>query len=236
MIFAAGEGRRMLPLTLHTPKPLLPLGDPLIGHNHLIGHNLRRLKAAGVQEVVVNTAYLGAQIHTALGDGSAWGLRIIYSNEPFPLETGGALRHALPLLHNQPFLLINADVLCTYPLERLLARGLAGGELGHLVLVPNPEQHPQGDFVLDARGLLSTASTSACVNPSYTFSGISVLHPQLIRQYPRAREVFPLREAFGWAIEQGGLSGEVFDGIWLDVGTPARLADAQALWMQLSAN
>ncbi|HMW48499.1 MAG TPA: sugar phosphate nucleotidyltransferase, partial [Cellvibrionaceae bacterium] len=104
MVFAAGEGRRMLPLTATTPKPLLPLGD-----SHLIGANLKRLAAAGITEVIINTAYLGEQIQAALGDGHGWGLRIVYSPEPFPLETGGALWQALPLLGEEPFVLLNAD-------------------------------------------------------------------------------------------------------------------------------
>jgi N-acetyl-alpha-D-muramate 1-phosphate uridylyltransferase len=224
MVFAAGEGRRMLPLSAHTPKPLLPLGD-----SHLIGQNLSRLAAAGIQEVIINTAYLGAQIHSALGDGRAWGLNIVYSVEPYPLETGGALWQALPLLHNEAFLLLNADVFCTYPLQQLTTRGLPAGVLGHLVLVANPEQHRDGDFALDAQGVIRNHSDL----PKLTFSGISLLHPQLISAYPNARTVFPLREAFAWALDQGRLHGERFDGPWLDVGTPARLSQAQALWMQL---
>lgn len=226
MVFAAGEGRRMLPLTATIPKPLLPLGD-----SHLIGQNLSRLAAAGIEEVIVNTAYLGAHIHTALGNGGNWGLNIIYSDEPYPLETGGALMQALPLLHDEAFLLLNADVFCTYPLRQLYNQGLASGVLGHLVLVPNPEQHQVGDFALDAQGLILNDSSL----PKLTFSGISLLHPQLICQYPNARKVFPLREAFAWALAQGRLKGERFDGLWLDVGTPARLAQAQSRWLQLSS-
>jgi N-acetyl-alpha-D-muramate 1-phosphate uridylyltransferase len=232
MIFAAGEGRRMLPLTAHTPKPLLPLGD-----SHLIGQNLRRLAVAGVQEVIVNTAYLGAQIQTALGDGRHWGVHITYSPEPYPLETGGALLQALPLLGDQPFILLNADVLCTYPLAPLSTCGLAEGMLGHLVLVPNPKQHPEGDFALDAQGCIVSEATASSGNLNrFTFSGISLLHPELIRRYPQARAVFPLREVLAWASAQKCLTGEYFEGLWLDVGTEARLAEAQAAWMQLCVN
>jgi N-acetyl-alpha-D-muramate 1-phosphate uridylyltransferase len=224
MIFAAGEGRRMLPLTAQTPKPLLPLGD-----SHLIGQNLRHLASAGVREVIINTAYLGAQIQAALGDGSSWGLNIVYSPEPYPLETGGALLHALPLLHNEPFLLLNADVLCTYALKQLCHYNVPAGILGHLVLVPNPPQHAQGDFALHESGVISATEHG----PKFTFSGISLLHPELISHYPNAREVFPLREVFAWAIAAGRLTGEYYDGVWLDVGTPARLSEAQTLWAEL---
>lgn len=223
MVFAAGEGRRMLPLTASTPKPLLPLGT-----SHLIGQNLQRLKAAGVTEVVVNTAYLGEQIQAALGDGRAWGLRIGYSPEPYPLETGGALVQALPLLGEEPFVLLNADVFCDYPLTNLCRYTLADGTLGHLILVPNPEQHREGDFALGPDGRLSATGA-----PRYTFSGISLLHPNLIHLFPAARQVFPLREALCWAMAQGRITGEVYDGLWLDVGTPSRLAQAQALWAEL---
>ena len=224
MVFAAGEGRRMLPLTAATPKPLLPLGD-----SHLIGENLRRLAAAGVQEVIVNTAYRADQIHSALGNGQSWGLHIIYSDEPFPLETGGALFKALPLLGELPFLLLNDDVFCNYPLQQLCNRQLPNDVLGHLVLVTNPAQHAQGDFAIDEQGYISTQENL----PRSTFSGISLLHPDLIRQYPNTREQFPLREAFAWAISQGRLQGEFYQGAWIDVGTPERLNQAQTLCMQL---
>lgn len=224
MIFAAGEGRRMLPLTASTPKPLLPLGD-----SHLIGQNLRRLSAAGIKEVIINTAYLGEQIQTALGDGRAWGLRIIYSPEPYPLETGGALWQALPLLGDEPFVLINADVFCDYPLNNLSQYELPAAVLGHLILVPNPEQHREGDFALGAQGFLG--STGA---PRFTFSGISLLRPSLISRFPAARRVFPLREALVWAMAEQRITGELYSGVWLDVGTPARLEQAQVLWAELS--
>lgn len=223
MVFAAGEGRRMLPLTATTPKPLLPLGN-----SHLIGENLKRLSEAGISEVIINTAYLGEQIQAALGDGEDWGVRICYSPEPFPLETGGALWQALPLLGEEPFVLINADVFCDYPLINLCSHSLASGALGHLILVPNPEQHPEGDFALGANGVLAATGSER-----FTFSGISLLRPDLIRSFPAARQVFPLREALSWAMEQGRITGEVHEGLWLDVGTPARLAAAQVLWAEL---
>ena len=215
MILAAGEGRRLLPLTQHTPKPLLPLG-----HTTLIGYHVQRLAAAGFREVVINLAHLGAQIQHALGDGSGFGLHITYSPEPYPLETAGGIARALPLLGDAPFVLINGDVLTDYPLD-LLRRPLQG--LGHLILAPNPPEHPQGDFAVDSQGRLSPRGSM----PGFTFSGISLLHPQLIASYPQRREKFALREVLDWGMEQRQLSAELYRGRWLDVGTPERLAQAR---------
>jgi N-acetyl-alpha-D-muramate 1-phosphate uridylyltransferase len=219
MLLAAGEGKRLRPLTAHTPKPLLSLGN-----TSLIGQQLKRLQQAGVEEVIINIAYLGEQIRSALGDGSGYGLSITYSVEPFPLETGGALLQALPLLGDVPFLLLNADVYSDIPLAPLCQHPLKG--LGHLVLVPNPEHNPGGDFALAPSGeLLPAHKATAC----YTFAGVSLLHPDLIARYPQKRQVFALREPLQWALQQHQLSGEVHPGQWLDVGTLERLTQAQQL-------
>lgn len=214
MILAAGEGRRMRPLTLNTPKPLLQVRGV-----SLIEHHIHRLAEAGVRELVINVAYLGEQIRTALGDGSALGVHIQYSVEPEPLETAGALHHALPLLGDAPFLLVNGDVWTDYPFANLRNHRLCG--LGHLVLVPNPEHKLTGDFSLNDTGNLSELDGAT----SFTFSGISLLSPSLIRDYPQTRRQFPLREVFSWAIREQQLSGELFAGTWCDVGTPERLAE-----------
>ncbi|MCR6652437.1 MAG: nucleotidyltransferase family protein [Cellvibrionaceae bacterium] len=214
MILAAGEGRRMRPLTLHTPKPLLQVRGI-----SLIEHHIRRLVAAGFRELVVNVAYLGEQIRAALGDGAAWDVRIEYSIEPEPLETAGALLHALPLLGDEPFLLVNGDVWTDYPFARLRETALRGR--GHLVLVPNPAHKATGDFHLDAAGKLAELEGAT----GLTFSGISLLSPSLIRDYPHLRRQFPLREVFSWAIGNHQLTGELFNGTWCDVGTPERLAE-----------
>jgi MurNAc alpha-1-phosphate uridylyltransferase len=206
MILAAGEGRRMRPLTLSTPKPLLQVRGV-----SLIEHHIRRLAEAGVRELVINVAYLGEQICAALGDGRALGVHIQYSVEPEPLETAGALHHALPLLGDAPFLLVNGDVWTDYSFANLRNHSLRG--LGHLVLVPNPEHKLTGDFSLDDAGNLGELDGTT----SFTFSGISLLS--------QARSQFPLREVFSWAIQNQQLSGELFSGTWCDVGTPERLAE-----------
>jgi len=214
MILAAGEGRRMRPLTLETPKPLLPVKG-----TSLIGHHIQRLKNAGVQEVVINIAYLGEKIRAALGSGEDYGVRIQYSVEPEPLETAGALLHALPLLGDAPFILVNGDVWTDYPFTHLLQKPL--NHLGHLVLVPNPAHKLLGDFSLGENERLQELDGET----SFTFSGISLLSPQLIATYPQQRAKFPLREIFGWAIQNQQLTAELFAGTWCDVGTPERLME-----------
>lgn len=211
MIFAAGEGRRMRPLTLSTPKPLLRVkGKPLIEYH------LEALRASGFRDLVINVAYLGDQIVDWLEDGRRFGLSIQYSREPEPLETGGGIRQALPLLGEDPFVLLNADIWCDYKLDKLRSAQVAEGG-AHLVLVPPPEYKSSGDFNLE-QGHISA------FGPDWTFSGISLVHPDFIRLYPRARSKFPLVEVYRWGVERGLLSGEIHRGNWLDVGTPERLA------------
>lgn len=213
MILAAGKGERMRPLTLHTPKPLVPVaGVPLIEYH------LRGLAAAGFDEVVINHAWLGQQIEDHLGDGSRWGLRIAYSAETEPLETGGGIFKALPLLGEQPFVLINGDVWTDYDLARL-RRPLAG--LAHLVLVDNPEHHVQGDFSL-AQDQVSDASGEGA---RLTFSGLSVLHPALFDGCQAG--AFKLAPLLRQAMAQGQVSGEHHPGQWIDVGTLERLAQVE---------
>lgn len=219
MVLAAGRGERMRPLTDTTPKPLLQ-----VGAEPLIGWHLRRLAAAGVRRVVVNHAHLGAQIEARLGDGAAWGVQLAYSAEPRALETAGGIATALPLLGEGPFMVVNGDVYTDYPFARLLARAPqldADGVLAHLVLVANPEHNPKGDFALDADGRVHDA-------PGLTFSGIGVYHPALFADTPAhvPAKLAPLLRA---AMARGQVSGECWDGQWLDVGTPARLDDARAL-------
>ncbi len=213
MILAAGEGRRMRPLTLETPKPLLQVKG-----TSLIEHHITRLAAAGFDDIVINIAYLGEKIRAHLGDGGKWGVRLQYSCEPEPLETAGALRHALPLLGAEPFLLVNGDVWTNYPFDRL--HNLPA-RAGHLVLVANPAHKLLGDFSLDREQFVQELDGET----SFTFSGISLLSPALIADYPQARSKFPLREVFSWAIRHRQLTGEVFSGVWCDVGTPERLAE-----------
>lgn len=218
MILAAGLGQRMRPLTDHQPKPLLPLrGKPLIQYH------LESLAQMGVAQVVINLAYLGDLVRAFVGDGSRWGLQVSYSEEPEPLETGGGLVRALPLLGTEPFLLVNADVWTDWSFDVWRQRTLAAGQLGHLLLVPNPDFHPAGDFGLNQSGYLRSDEQL----PRYTFAGISLVHPDLVAAYPQRREKFPLVEALRWAIAAGRVTGEVYTGGWSDVGTPARLADLE---------
>lgn len=211
MLLAAGRGERLRPLTDHTPKPLLEVGG-----RALIEHHLVALAEAGICEVVINHAHLGAQIEARLGDGTRYGLRIRYSAEGEALETGGGIARALPLLGSEPFLVINGDVWTDYPLTRL--GGLVPGTVGHLVLVSNPPHHQQGDFSLH----------DGCVGidgaPRLTYSGIGVFHPALFADVGESR--FPLAPLLRAAAQRGALSGEHYTGQWMDVGTPQRLSEA----------
>lgn len=215
MILAAGKGERMRPLTLHTPKPLVrAAGTPLIEFH------LRALARAGFQDLVINHAWLGQQIEDHLGSGERFGLSIRYSPEGEPLETGGGIFRALPLLGDEPFLLVNGDVWTDYDFGHL-CRPLDG--LAHLVLVDNPEHHPRGDFQL-VDGRVSEAREG---EPSLTYSGIAVLHPRLFEGcQPGAFKLAPLLRQ---AMAAGQVSGEHFRGRWVDVGTHERLADVERL-------
>ncbi len=214
MILAAGRGERMRPLTDRTPKPLLQVGG-----RRLIEYHIHNLVAAGIRDLVINHAHLGERIEAFLGDGSRYGAHIQYSVEEQALETGGGVLNALPLLGDAPFVVINGDIWCDYPLQRL-PRVLPG--LAHLILVDNPDHHPQGDFCLDH------GQVNAEGEPRLTFSGISVLSPALFAGYqPR---VFPLAPLLRRAMADAKVSGEHYAGQWWDVGTPARL---QALDRQL---
>lgn len=209
MILAAGRGERMRPLTDHTPKPLLEVGG-----QRLIEYHLRALVTAGFGSVVINHAHLGAQIEAALGDGSRYGLTIQYSPENPALETAGGIRRALPLLGDGPFLVINGDVWCDYPLQRLRHCQPA---LAHLVMVDNPPQHPEGDFQLSADGRLSEGAV-----PRLTFSGIGVYRAALFDDCQDGP--VPLGPLLRRAMARGQVSGEYYHGQWHDIGTPARLA------------
>lgn len=220
MILAAGLGQRMRPLTDHLPKPLLEVGG-----KPLLQYHLEALQVAGVENVIINLAYLGDKIRAFVGDGSRFGLQVEYSVEPEPLETGGALLQALPLLGTESFLLINGDVWSEFSLASLIHRKLLPSQLGHLVLVPNPDFHPAGDFALADNGfLINDINTDR-----YTFAGISLLSPEIIRSYPDARDKFPLGEVLRYGINQKKLTGEVFAGRWSDVGTPERLLALQEI-------
>jgi MurNAc alpha-1-phosphate uridylyltransferase len=213
LIFAAGRGERMRPLSDTTPKPLLHAGA-----KRLIEWHLERLAAAGVREVVINTSHLADQFPAALGDGSRWNLRIAYSYEGRePLETGGGMQRALPLLGAAPFIAVNGDIWTDFPFSTLRQnpQGLA-----HLVLVDNPPHHAHGDFALrDGMALDEEAAR-------LTFAGIAVYRPELLAGQPAGTySIVPLLRA---AMRADRVSGELFRGAWSDVGTPQRLAELNA--------
>lgn len=222
LIFAAGLGERMRPLTDTTPKPLLEAGG-----RPLIAWHLERLAAAGIREVVVNTSWLARQFPAALGDGSRWGLSIHYSSEgDVPLETGGGMWHARKVLGNDPFIAVNGDVWTDYDFARL-PRQPPGD--AHLVLVDNPEHNPEGDFALAGDGIVRNDGAQRL-----TFAGIGVYRASLFDDWrrvigdtPGSREDpprFRLAPLLRAAIAEGQVTGEHHRGRWTDVGTPERLA------------
>ena len=211
MILAAGRGERMRPLTDVTPKPLLEAGG-----KPLIAWHIEKLARAGFTELVVNHAHLGAKIEAALGDGSRFGASIRYSPEIEALETAGGIANALPLLGKEPFLVVNGDIFCDYDFAALPR------ELGEfsawLVLVDNPDHHPDGDFALKQGKVLDEGERKL------TFSGIGVYRPELFAAVTRgekARLAPLLREQMA----AGRVGGEHHRGLWLDVGTPQRLRE-----------
>jgi MurNAc alpha-1-phosphate uridylyltransferase len=220
MILAAGRGERMRPLTDRTPKPLLPVaGKPLI-----VWH-LERLARSGFKEIVINHAHLGDQIEALLDDGSAWGVSIRYSVEPpGALETAGGIANALPLLGNEPFLVVNGDIYCEWD-STFAQQALGAGDLAHLVLVPNPEHHPAGDFALRTGRVVDAG------NPRHTFAGIGVYRPKLFAGVERGQpaKLAPLLRA---AMASDQVGGELYEGRWIDVGTPERLAWLDGLLSQ----
>jgi len=220
MILAAGRGERMRPLTDTTPKPLLSVGS-----KSLIEYHLHALHTAGISEVVINHAWLGEQIETLLGNGSRYGVNITYSREgEQALETGGGIFKALPLLGDAPFIVTNADIWTDFDYARLPTR-LDG--LAHLVLVDNPEHHPDGDFVLKEQ------MVSANGEGRLTFSGIGVYSAALFEGVKET--VFPLAPLLRSAMQNGQVSGEHHTGHWSDVGTPKRLEELCGVLKELGS-
>lgn len=210
MLLAAGRGTRMRPMTDQTPKPLLIAGD-----RPLIVWQIIRLATAGIRRIVINHAWLGEQIVRTLGDGAQWGVQIQYSAElpEVGLETGGGIHQALPLLGEQPFVVINADIWCDLALHRI---SLPTGDLAHLVLVPNPAHHPDGDFHLNPDGRVTNHL------PRQTYSGIGVYHPDLFHDLSVG--TYPLAPILRQAVTANRVSGTGYTGDWMDIGTPERLA------------
>ncbi|MFT4171576.1 MAG: nucleotidyltransferase family protein [Rhodocyclaceae bacterium] len=216
MILAAGRGERMRPLTDHRPKPLLEVGG-----KPLIVWHIEKLARAGFHDIVINHAHLGGMIETALGNGRVLGVAIRYSPEAEALETAGGIVQALPLLGDAPFLVVNGDVFCDLPLAPFAARGLTRmttrAALAHLAMVPNPAHHVGGDFVLGEDGALSEDGAERL-----TFAGIGVYRPELFAGIERGSKA-KLGPLLRTAMAEHRASGELFDGRWVDVGTPERL-------------
>lgn len=214
MILAAGRGERLRPYTDTVPKPLLPVrGQPLIAYH------LQKLAAQGVHQVIINHAWLGAQIEQQLGDGSQFGLQLCYSAEPEGgLETAGGIIKALPFFADEPFWVINGDVYTELDFAELPTE-LAVDSDAHLLMVTNPEHHPHGDFAI-ANGRLQPKSA---LTQSYTYSGLGLFHPRLFADYSPGSEVrLPLRPLFEQAIAQQRIAATWCQAAWTDVGTPER--------------
>jgi MurNAc alpha-1-phosphate uridylyltransferase len=221
LLLAAGRGERMRPLTDKLPKPLLPVaGRPLIAYH------LEALARAGIRDVVINLAWLGERLRTALGDGARYDVRIRYSDEGAEaLETGGGICNALPQLGPEAFLVVNADTWTDFDFRLLtLDPDVDVGALARLVLVPNPAHHPQGDFALDGDVIVERATERA------TFAGIGIYRPELFADAKPGK--FPLAPLLKRAIATGRVRGELYRGEWWDVGSPERL---HALDMRLRA-
>ena len=213
MILAAGVGERMRPLTDHTPKPLLRVGDI-----PLIEHHIRRLAQAGFIELVINVSHLAQQIIDHCGDGGRWGVSIAYSPEEQPLETAGGILNAMPQLGDGPFLVVNGDIWVDYPFAKLADYRPRSPASAHLVMVGNPSQHPLGDFWLDANGWVRVLRPGAT---GLTYAGVGIYTPAFFAEMQPGK--VPLRPLLDAAIAGGSLSGEYHAGKWEDVGTPERL-------------
>jgi MurNAc alpha-1-phosphate uridylyltransferase len=233
MILAAGRGERMRPLTDNCPKPLLKVaGKPLLQWH------IEALVHAGFHDIVINHAYLGAQIEAFFGDGSGLNARLHYSAEETALETAGGIRQALHFFESEPFLVINGDIFCDW--SRTNARNFIKSwdsqHLAQLVLVENPPHHPEGDFVLMGDQRVQTKPLNLSANDGHvlTFSGIGVYHPDLFADLPlgQAGQLAPLLRT---AMAQGKVRGEFFDGLWMDIGTPQRLIEIDEVLKSMMA-
>ncbi|MFO1256862.1 MAG: nucleotidyltransferase family protein [Gammaproteobacteria bacterium] len=208
MIMAAGRGQRLRPITDTLPKPLV-----MVNEKPLIVHHLEALQSIGITDIVINLGYLGDKIRSALGKGQAFGVNIAYSIETTLLEVGGGVAHALPLLGEEPFLLINGDIWTDYPLRNLLNYPV---KLAHIVLVPNPDHNLKGDYGLIEDNVINREASLT----TYTYTGIGVFRPNLFKGI---EGIYPLTTLLEKAQAQAGLTGELFRGRWSDVGTIARL-------------
>ena len=218
MILAAGRGERMRPLTDELPKPLLEVNE-----KPLIVYHIEKLAASGFEEIIINIAHLGYKIPECLGDGSAWGIKITYSDEQESgaLESAGGIIKALPLLGDEPFLVLNGDVFCDYNFKPDFN---LGNSLAHLILVDNPLHNTNGDFGLENTYVLNEASVN------YTFSGIGYYNPQMFQNLKCEKSALaPILREY---IKKQKVSGELFLGLWHDIGTPQRLDDINRILLK----
>lgn len=213
MILAAGRGERMRPLTDKTPKPLLKVNSKA-----LIVWQIEKLASLGFSEIVINIAHLGYKIPEALGEGSKWGVSLIYSDEQEcgALESAGGIIKALPLIKDEVFLVVNSDIWCDYEFESSFD---LGDDLAHLILVPNPEHNPEGDFALHKERVINDAKQK------FTFSGIGYYSAKLFEGLECKKT--PLAPLLREAIQNNRISGSLYKGKWRDIGTPQRLAEVQ---------
>ena len=216
MILAAGKGERMMPLTAKTPKPMLQVAD-----KPLMEYHLEKFKAAGISQLVINHSHLGDQIEDYFGNGNQWGVEIAWSREESPLETAGGIIKALPLLGNEPFIIMNGDVWCDINVSTLiegdaLRKIQAGNNLAHLVLVKNPPQHPTGDFGLVNQQVVNQAEEM------FTYAGISIIDPALFKSQLEDQKL-GLGPIFREAADRNQVGGDLYLGEWRDIGTPERL-------------
>lgn len=216
MVLAAGLGVRLRPLTDQVPKALVEAGG-----KPLVAWHLERLARAGFREAVINVSHLGERIIERIGDGARFGLRLHYSRERERLETAGGIANALGLLGREPFLLVNADVYCECDFSSL-GKVQLGERLAYLVLVPNPPHRPAGDFSL-ARGRVGNDPA-----PRYTYAGVAVMAPALVDPVTPGEKA-PLAPLLYDAVARGLLGGELYEGLWQDVGTVERLAELEKL-------
>lgn len=223
MILAAGQGKRMRPLTEITPKPLLKVAG-----KSLIEYQIEALVKAGINQIIINHAWLGEQIPAYLGSGDKYGCNIQYSSEPIDAyETAGGIIHALNLIQDDTFIVINSDVWCNFDYQQLKQIKL-GNNLAHLLLVQNPSHNPKGDFAID-NGLLKLD-----LDNKYTFAGIGLYHKNLFAgEHKMPLPLGPLLKQF---IAAGKISGQLHHGIWFDIGTPERLAQIELLLEQQNTN
>ena len=211
MILAAGRGERMRPLTDSMPKPLLK-----VQNKPLIVWHIEKLAKAGFKDIIINIAYLGDKIMDALGNGSKWGVNIIYSDEQNSgaLESAGGIKKALPLLGDKTFLVINGDIFCEYNFDPTFN---LKDSIAHLILVPNPQHNIDGDFGLDGEVVLNHDKKT------YTFSGIGYYNPKLFSKLKGKK--IPLAPVLREAIKNKNITGEIFNKTWHDIGTPQRLKE-----------